>query len=146
MTPGKWEAGPTAPVPLSLEEPTWLTRTTETEQKPKRGAAAAAKAKAGADVVRLRLAQLVWLVCVLAALVLAVGALLDRPQGEHGQRPRDVGAGHGRPTRPDVFDRDDGIKDFTGKNAEIKEALLNWGLAALSWLIAGKIVDRIIRP
>ena len=44
------------------------TETTETEQKPKRGAAAAAKAKAGVDLVRLRLAQLVWLVCVLAAL------------------------------------------------------------------------------
>ena len=52
------------------------TETTETEQKPKRGAAAAAKAKAGLDLVRLRLAQLVWLVCVLAALVLAIGALL----------------------------------------------------------------------
>ncbi len=49
---------------------------TETEQKPKRGAAAAAKAKAGVDFVRLRVAQVVWLVCVLAALCLAVGALL----------------------------------------------------------------------
>ena len=49
---------------------------TEDRAGPKRGAAAAAKAKAGVDFVRLRLAQLIWLVCVLAALVLAVGALL----------------------------------------------------------------------
>ena len=39
-----------------------------------------------------------------------------------------------------------GIKDFSGKNAETKEALLNWGLAALAWLIGGRILDRIIRP
>jgi hypothetical protein len=24
--------------------------------------------------------------------------------------------------------------------------LLNWGLAAVTWLIAGRILDRIIRP
>ena len=33
-----------------------------------------------------------------------------------------------------------------GKNAETKDALLNWGLAAVTWLIAGRILDRIIRP
>ena len=45
-----------------------------------------------------------------------------------------------------VFDRKDGIFDFDGKNAEVKDALLNWGLAALVWLIGGRIIDRIIRP
>ena len=64
--------------PPETEERTWLTTTPRpsTEQKPKRGAAAAAKAKAATDVVRLRIAQLVWLVCVVAALILAAGALL----------------------------------------------------------------------
>ena len=56
----------------------------ETEQKPKRGAAAAAKAKAGSDWIRLRLAQLVWLVCVVAALVPGRRRAPDRP-GRLGQ-------------------------------------------------------------
>ena len=121
---------------------------TETEQQPKRGAAAAAKAKAGVDFVRLRVAQVVWLVCVLAALCLAVGALLIALE-DSVNRTNDlvkfvldaadwIDLG--------VFDRDNGVLDFDGKNAETKNALCNWGIAAVVWLIAGRIVDRIIRP
>ncbi len=64
------------------------TETPETEQKPKRGAAAAAKAKAGVDLVRLRIAQLVWLVCVLAALVLAHRRAARRAEGDVNTRQR----------------------------------------------------------
>ncbi len=121
---------------------------TETEPQPKRGAAAAAKAKAGVDFVRLRVAQVVWLVCVLAALCLAVGALLIALE-DSVNRSNDlvkfvldaadwIDLG--------VFDRDNGVLDFDGKNAETKNALCNWGIAAVVWLIAGRIVDRIIRP
>jgi hypothetical protein len=119
---------------------------TETEQKPKRGTAAAAKAKAGTEFVRLRIAQLIWLVCVLAALVLAGGALLvaldANKDNDLVRWVLDMAA------RLDlgVFDRENGIKDFTGKNEDVKNALSNWGLAALVWLIGGRIVDRIIRP
>jgi hypothetical protein len=120
--------------------------TTETEQKPKRGAEAVAKAKAGADFVRLRVAQIVWLVCVLAAIVLAVGALLIALEANADNDLVTWVLDMADRIDLSVFDRDNGIKDFTGKNAEIKEALLNWGLAAIVWLIAGKIVDRIIRP
>ena len=121
---------------------------TETEPKVNRGAAAAAKAKAGADFLRLRIAQIVWLVCVAAALVLAVGALLIA-LGDSVNRDNalvtfiidladklDFG----------VFDREDGVFSFDGKNAEVKNALVNWGLAAMIWLIGGRILDRIIRP
>ncbi len=124
--------------------------TTETdtrdEQKPRRGAAAAAKAKAGLDLVRLRIGQLVWLVCVLAALVLAIGALLVALKANTDNDLVTWVLKMADRLDLTVFDRDNGIKDFTGKNAEIKEALLNWGLAAIVWLVAGRIVDRIIRP
>ena len=30
-----------------------------------------------------------------------------------------------------VFSREDGIKQFTGSNAETKNALFNWGLGAI---------------
>ena len=120
----------------------------ETEQKSKRGAAAAAKAKAGSDWIRLRIAQLVWLVCVLAALCLAVGALLIA-LGDSVNRSNDlVQLVLETADRIDlgVFDLDDGVFSFQGKNAETKNALLNWGLAAITWLIAGRVVDRIVRP
>ena len=121
---------------------------TETEQKPKRGAAAAAKAKAGADFVRLRIAQVVWLVCVLAALCLAVGALLIALDDSVNRTNDLVELILDSADRIDlgVFDRDNGVLDFDGKNAETKNALCNWGIAAVVWLIGGRIVDRIIRP
>jgi uncharacterized membrane protein len=119
---------------------------TDTEQKPKRGAAAAAKAKAATDVVRLRIAQLVWLVCVVAALVLAAGALLIALDANTDNALVEFVLDAADRLDLGVFDRENGIKDFTGENAETKEALLNWGLAALAWLIGGRILDRIIRP
>ena len=39
-----------------------------------------------------------------------------------------------------VFSRQNGVFDFTGENAEDKNALTNWGLAAIMWLLLGKVV------
>ena len=121
---------------------------TETDTKHKRGAAAAAKAKAGLDVVRLRLAQLIWLVCVAAALVLAVGALLIALGDSIDQNNDLVKFVLDLADKLDfgVLGREDGVFDFDGKNADVKNALSNWGLAAILWLIGGRILDRIIRP
>ena len=121
---------------------------TGTEQKPKRGAAAAAKAKAATDVVRLRIAQLVWLVCVVAALFLAGGALLIALGDSIDQQNDLVKFVLDVADKLDfgVLGREDGVFDFDGKNADTKNALANWGLAAIVWLIAGRILDRIIRP
>ena len=105
-----------------------------------------AKAAAAASAVRSRIAQVVWLICVLCALVLALGALLValRANGDNTlvqfikETASFVDLG--------VFDRNDGVLKFTGDNAVIKNALVNWGLAAVVWLIIGRILDRIIRP
>jgi hypothetical protein len=96
--------------------------------------------------VRTRVAQVVWLVFVIAAVFLAVGALciaLDfnpkNPLVEflvNGANFFDLG----------IFSRKGGIKEFDGSNADVKNALFNWGLGAIAWLIVGKIIDRIIRP
>ena len=106
------------------------------------------KAEVGmkAATVRVRIAQVVWLVFVLAALFLAVGALciaLDANRSNDLVRfvldvadAVDLG----------VFSRDNGIKEFVGENAETKNALFNWGLGAVAWLVVGRIVDKVIRP
>ncbi len=96
--------------------------------------------------IRTRIAQLVWLLFVLCALVLAVGALLvaldanvDNPLVEFvldGADAVDLG----------VFSRENGIKEFAGDNADTKNALFNWGIGAIAYLVVGRIVDRVIRP
>ena len=95
--------------------------------------------------IRTRVAQVLWLLCVVAALFLAVGALciaLDFNQKNalvefavNGADAVDLG----------VFSRDGGIKEFTGDGAETKNALFNWGLGAVVWLIFGRIVERLVR-
>jgi hypothetical protein len=96
--------------------------------------------------VRLILAQVVWLLFLTAALFLAVGALLIAVDANRdndlvkfvleGADRVDLG----------IFSKDNGIKQFTGENAETKNALFNWGIGAIVWLVVGRILDRLIRP
>jgi hypothetical protein len=95
---------------------------------------------------RVQLARILWLVCVIAALFLAVGALLIA-LGANQSNPLvkfvlegadlvDLG----------VFSRENGIKEFHGPDAATKNALFNWGIGAIVWLVVGRILDRIVRP
>jgi hypothetical protein len=96
--------------------------------------------------IRVQLARVLWLVCAIAALVLALGALLVAldANARNGlvkfvldvADTLDVG----------VFSRRNGIKEFTGSNADTKNALFNWGLGAIAWLVVGRILDRVVRP
>ena len=116
----------------------------KSDEKKRRGTGK--KVAAGANLVRSRLASLVWLVAVVCALFLAVGALLIALKANqdnaivafvlHVADRLDLG----------VFSREQGIFTFDGKNAETKNALVNWGIAAIAYLVAGKVLDRIIRP
>jgi hypothetical protein len=96
--------------------------------------------------VRLVLAQVIWLLFLVAAMFLAVGALLitlDANQDNafvkfvlEGAERVDLG----------IFSVDNGVKQFTGADADTKNALFNWGLGAVAWLFMGRILDRLIRP
>ena len=44
------------------------------------------------------------------------------------------------------FSLQDGIFHFTGKNALSKNALLNWGIAAVVYLLIGRFVANLIAP
>lgn len=114
--------------------------------KERRGPSRTDSARLAAKKVRTYVARLVWLVCVLAALALAVGALLIAVKA-NGQNDlvkgilnladvADVG----------LFDLTNPIKTFEGSDALIKTALLNYGLGALAWLVVGRILTWIIRP
>lgn len=90
--------------------------------------------------------QLVWLVCLVAAIVLAVGALLVVLKANTDNSL--VKAVLNLADRADVgvFDRNNGIKQFHGSNPAVKNALFNWGIGAVAWLVVGRVLERIIRP
>jgi hypothetical protein len=107
-----------------------------------------AQAKAVANMVRARIAQVVWILCVLAALFLAAGALCIALKAnlDNGlvkfcidtADKLDFGA----------FSRTDGVAHWKGHthSALTKNACVNWGLAAVVWLVVGRIVERVVRP
>ena len=99
-----------------------------------------------ASKIRARLAQLVWLVAALCALLLAVGALLIALDANKSNDLVDFVLRAADFVDLEVFSRQDGIKQFRGQGAEVKNALFNWGLGAIAWLVVGRILDRIIKP
>ena len=44
------------------------------------------------------------------------------------------------------FSRDNGVFDFQGKNADSKNALVNWGIAAIAYLAIGRLLASAIGP
>ena len=77
------------------------------------------------DKVRTTAARVVWGIFLVFGLVLAVRRPADRPRGQPGQRAGQLRARLRQGDRPRIFDLDNPIREFTGENADIKEALLN---------------------
>jgi hypothetical protein len=96
--------------------------------------------------VRTRVAQVVWLLFVVCALFLAVGALLVALKTNEGNPLVEFVLDSADAVDLGVFSRDNGIKEFAGDDAATKNALVNWGIGAVAYLVVGRIVDRIIRP
>ncbi|WP_246456069.1 hypothetical protein [Nocardioides mesophilus] len=115
------------------------------EARRRRGSEARAKVKATTSTARTKLASLVWLVAVVCALFLAVGALLVALKANQDNSIVKFVL-DGADALDGPFSRDNGIFTFDGKDAATKSALVNWGLAAVAYLVIGKILDRVIRP
>jgi hypothetical protein len=112
---------------------------TGTSGTPGRGTAGVARARAV-------LAQVIWLLFVLAALFLAVGALLVALDANEDNGLVQFVLDAADAVDLGVFSVDNGVMKFTGENAETKNALFNWGIGAVVWLVVGRILDRIVRP
>jgi hypothetical protein len=108
----------------------------------------AAQAKAATDLVRTRLSQLVWIICALAALVLAAGALCIALKANQQNALVKFCIETADKLDLGVFSRTDGVAHWKGHShaALTKNACVNWGLAAVVWLIAGKVFERVVRP
>jgi hypothetical protein len=115
-------------------------RRTETRtQAGPRGAGVASKA-------RLWVAQVVWLAAVVCALLLAVGALLVALDANRDNALVKLVLDAADVVDLQVFSRDNGIFKFDGGDAGTKNALANWGLGAVAYLIVGRLLERLVRP
>lgn len=104
--------------------------------------------RATVNTFRSRLAQAIWIVCVLAALVLAIGALCIALKANASNGLVKFFVDTADKLDFGVFSRQDGVFHWKGQShsAMTKNALVNWGLAAVVWLIGGRILERIVRP
>ena len=107
---------------------------------------AAAAVGDGANRLRTLAARIVWALAVLFAIILAAGALLIALDANRDNGLVTFVLDAADNVDLGVFSRTDGIKQFSGENRELKNALFNWGLGAVAWLVIGRLLDRVIRP
>ena len=142
---GRAEAAQTSPpVTSTTSAPATIAKRNEAERKASRGErlrTAGSTVKKGTDALRNRIASVVWVVAVLCAVVLALGALLISLDANPDNALVEFVT--------DAAKRLDGpfanVFEFDGEDARTKTRLVNWGLAALAYLIVGRVADRIIR-
>lgn len=107
-------------------------------------------AKVGSDAIRSRIASVIWIVAVVCAVILALAAVLialqdnvksGNPIVEWLTSVSNVLAGPFGDVQGNAFSG--GLFNL---DSTPKEALANWGTAAVVYLLVGKVADRIIRP
>jgi hypothetical protein len=120
----------------------------EDEASVETGVDRTAQAKAAANKVRAQVAQVVWILCVVAALILATGALCIALKANPDNALVKFCINTADKLDLGVFSRTDGVAHWPGNSqaALTKNACVNWGLAAVVWLIIGKVLERLIRP
>jgi hypothetical protein len=96
--------------------------------------------------LRVQIARVVGLVFLLLALVLALAALCIALEANPDNSFVTFVLDAADAVDLGVFDLTNPIKEFGGDKGPTKEALLNYGLGAVVYLIVGRILERIIRP
>ncbi|MBC9733131.1 hypothetical protein IBJ60_07840 [Nocardioides sp. zg-578] len=104
------------------------------------------KGLTGGTKVRAQVATVLWTLFALAAIFLAVGALCIALGANRDNGLVTFVLDVADAVDLGIFSRDNGIKQFEGGNAETKNALFNWGLGAVAWLVVGRVVERVVRP
>ncbi|MEJ7834389.1 MAG: hypothetical protein WKF79_15855 [Nocardioides sp.] len=101
---------------------------------------------ASVNRARTNLARVVWLIFLVFALVLAGAALLITLEANPENDLVKFLLNFADRIDLGIFNLEDPIKEFDGKNAETKTALLNYGIGAIVYLIIGRVAERLIRP
>ena len=113
-----------------------------------RAGARRAASLTGAGIRRLRtlLGEIVWFACLLAATALLLGAVLVVLEANTRNALVEAVLKAADWADLGVFSRTAGVKQFTGDGATVKNAITNWGLGAVAWLVVGRVARRILTP
>jgi hypothetical protein len=122
----------------------------KTSKQPGRLARALSTSRSGLNGVRARLAAAIWTAAVLAAVALSLGALLVATDANRDntlvKALLDLDQAIDGPFWK-VFDFYKETKSGAqGPPDDVKNHLVNWGLAAAGYLVVGRLLDRLIRP
>jgi len=98
------------------------------------------------DKIRTIVSRVVWLLFVTCALVLAVSALLITVDANDGNPLVKLFYDIADAVDLTFFDLSNPIKEFDGKNADMRIALFNYGIGAILYLIVGRVVEKLIHP
>lgn len=109
-------------------------------------ASGTSKGVSALDRVRTLIGQVVWLICVACALLLAIGALTYALNANADNALVEFARDGANAVDLGVFSMENGIKEFVGKDSDVKNALVNWGIGAVAYLVIGRFLDRLIRP
>jgi len=107
---------------------------------------AASLTRAGVARVRTVLGELVWFACLLAATALLLGAVLVVLEANTRNALVEAVLRAADWADLGVFSRNAGVKQFTGDGAVVKNAVVNWGLGAVAWLVVGRVARRLLTP
>jgi hypothetical protein len=98
------------------------------------------------DRIRTIAARVVWGIFLVFGLILAAAALLKALEANDGNPAVSFIFDFAKAIDLGIFGLDDPIREFSGDNAATKEALLSYGMGAVSYLIVGRILERLIQP
>ncbi len=90
-------------------------------------------------------ARVVWVVCAGLALVLAIAAFTYALEANADNSLVKLARNLADAFDLGFFDLDNPVKEFDGKNAEVKTALFNYGLGCVVYLVVGRVLERVIR-
>jgi hypothetical protein len=98
------------------------------------------------DKIRTNVGRGVWGVFLVFGLVMAAAALLKALEANADNSLVSFVFDFAKALDLGVFDLDNPIREFKGDNNKIKEALLTYGLGGVTYLIIGRILERVIQP
>ena len=98
------------------------------------------------DRIRTIAARGVWGVFLVFGLIMAGAALLIALEANEENNLVSFVLDFAKAIDLGIFDLENPIRTFKGENFEIKEALLSYGLGAVTYLIVGRLLERVIQP
>jgi hypothetical protein len=98
------------------------------------------------DKIRTIVARVVWGIFLVFGLIMAGAALLIALEANDKNNLVSFVLDFAKAIDLGIFDLDNPIRTFTGENSDIKEALLSYGLGAVTYLVIGRVLERVIQP